>query len=775
MVGLLVDEQLTTSGESVLRRRIDFVRQKKSEKNNSGSSALPEMAVGLRSKFIHVNPKSAAASSANGNNKLNSNTSNGKKKAPSSSSVSSSSVSVTDNGEDEERDDGFRPPLRTLSDPERLKGMIEWKKISHVGCGLMNYGNTCYLNSVLQCLAYCPPLANVLMSQAHSSHCRTKGFCMFCEMEKQIMKMLSKPSGHLKPVHVLGNLKSIAKHFRFGRQEDSHEFLRYVVDGMVTSCLAGLDKSLDIRIKETNLVNQIFGGYLRSQVKCLSCKHESNTFEAMLDISVEIKGCQSVKTALARFVKPDYLSKDNMYKCEKCVKKVAAEKRYNVYKAPNVLTLHLKRFDHFGGFGGKLNKFVQFEEKLDMSPYMCKVSGPVNYNLYAVLVHSGHSCHSGHYYAFIKSSNGRWYEMNDSEVRQVSVNTVKKQQAYMLFYVKDYMPGSDKTALSEKQNPQAVKPSNSSKGANKASGDVSVNGSKTLDSAASVGVKLERKEKVGAAAAPKVIDFDEEKEKALMRDNERKQQTSSENETKKNQRGHGAQYGNINEESDRGDTGLPTKAASKKEKMCNILFSVKKLTDPKILKRKAKACLQVSKVSKKKKVEKPETTVSESLDGIDSFLENKKKVAAQKMADMKKTQTVDIETALKKDIEKTQEKSKSRTESPVKGSVKETKASHKGTSSKWDGKRVHDVVNALRDNKFTAFGKDVSTWDGESRNLNDTTAGLLPARKKRSAYDEEYDQGKVKKAKTEKEHRPKKKFQGNPFQQEYEYKNSKRF
>ena len=30
----------------------------------------------------------------------------------------------------------------------------------------------------------------------------------------------------------------IAKHLRFGQQEDSHEFLRYVIDGMMESCLA---------------------------------------------------------------------------------------------------------------------------------------------------------------------------------------------------------------------------------------------------------------------------------------------------------------------------------------------------------------------------------------------------------------------------------------------------------------------------------------------------------------------------------------------------------
>jgi len=52
-------------------------------------------------------------------------------------------------------------------------------------------------------------------------------------------------------------------------------------------------------------------------------------------------------------------------------------------------------------------------------------------------VHSGHSVHSGHYFSFVRSSAGIWYSMNDTSVSQVGVHNVLKQQAYMLFYVRD--------------------------------------------------------------------------------------------------------------------------------------------------------------------------------------------------------------------------------------------------------------------------------------------------------------------------------------------------
>lgn len=48
---------------------------------------------------------------------------------------------------------------------------------------------------------------------------------------------------------------------------------------------------------------------------------------------------------------------------------------------------------------------VGYPEFLNIRPYMSQSSGePVMYGLYAVLVHSGHGCHAGHYYCYVKVS-----------------------------------------------------------------------------------------------------------------------------------------------------------------------------------------------------------------------------------------------------------------------------------------------------------------------------------------------------------------------------------
>ena len=46
------------------------------------------------------------------------------------------------------------------------------------GAGLQNLGNTCYLNSVLQCLTYTEPFAAYLQSGKHKSSCKC---CCYCQ------------------------------------------------------------------------------------------------------------------------------------------------------------------------------------------------------------------------------------------------------------------------------------------------------------------------------------------------------------------------------------------------------------------------------------------------------------------------------------------------------------------------------------------------------------------------------------------------------------------
>ncbi|KAJ1097223.1 hypothetical protein NDU88_002348 [Pleurodeles waltl] len=328
--------------------------------------------------------------------------------------------------------DGISPPQKILFPSEKI--CLKWQQIHRVGAGLQNLGNTCFVNSALQCLTYTPPLANYMLSHEHTNICHEQGFCMMCTMQAHVTQALANSGSVIKPMAVINDLRRIAKHFRFGNQEDAHEFIRYTIDAMQKACLDGSSK-LDRHTQATTLICQIFGGYLRSRVKCLNCKGVSDTFDPYLDIPLEIKTAQSVSKALEQFVKPEQLDGENAYKCSKCKKMVPASKRFSIHRSSNVLTLSLKRFANFSG--GKITKEVKYPEYLDIRPYMSQPNGEaIFYVLYAVLVHSGFSCHAGHYYCYVKASNGQWYQMNDSVVSSSDIRSVLNQQAYVLFYIR---------------------------------------------------------------------------------------------------------------------------------------------------------------------------------------------------------------------------------------------------------------------------------------------------------------------------------------------------
>lgn len=77
---------------------------------------------------------------------------------------------------------------------------------------------------------------------------------------------------------------------------------------------------------------------------------------------------------------------------------------------------------------------MQYEEELSLKPFMSDGSFGPTYSLYGVICHAGGGPNSGHYYAFVKSREGRWFQMNDEAV-SLSNGPTGKKNAYILFYI----------------------------------------------------------------------------------------------------------------------------------------------------------------------------------------------------------------------------------------------------------------------------------------------------------------------------------------------------
>ncbi|KAL9647338.1 hypothetical protein ABK040_011703 [Willaertia magna] len=298
--------------------------------------------------------------------------------------------------------------------------------------GLRNQGATCYMNSLVQ------------------------QFFMTIPFRKELLKIntLDKypdESNMQDNVNLLRELQYMFAYLQdsYKKYYDTKPFCRtYKVEGQPVNCAQQHDANeffnlfMD-RIEEalkfygkSNLLKQVFGGTLLHQI--IYEDKVSQRPEQFNIISLEVKDKHNILESLDLYVKGDMLVGNNQYFSEDLNRHVDALKRTLIRDLPNVLILHLKRFDFdFETMvNRKVNDRIEFPHILNMEPYTVEGMERIEkrgifdippkhreddyyqYKLVGVLVHSG-SAESGHYYSFIMDRSDpekKWYEFNDKEV-----------------------------------------------------------------------------------------------------------------------------------------------------------------------------------------------------------------------------------------------------------------------------------------------------------------------------------------------------------------------
>lgn len=329
--------------------------------------------------------------------------------------------------------------------------------------GLRNLGNTCFMNSILQCLSNTRELRDYCLQNQYlrdlnnNSRMRT---ALMAEFAKLIQLLwTSSPNDSVSPSEFKTQIQRYAPRFVGYNQQDAQEFLRFLLDGLhgeVNRVLVRPRASADTldhlpddeksrqmwrryQEREDSRVSDLFVGQLKSSLTCSECGYCSTAFDPFWDLSLPIPkkgyGEVTLMDCLRLFTKEDVLDGDEKPTCCRCKARTRCTKKFSIQKFPKILVLHLKRFSEARIRASKLTTFVNFQLKdLDLREFASQSCNHAVYNLYAVSNHSGTTM-GGHYTAYCKSPvSGEWHSFNDSRVTPMSSSHVRSSDAYLLFY-----------------------------------------------------------------------------------------------------------------------------------------------------------------------------------------------------------------------------------------------------------------------------------------------------------------------------------------------------
>ncbi|KAJ8692497.1 hypothetical protein PTI98_009803 [Pleurotus ostreatus] len=348
----------------------------------------------------------------------------------------------------------LREPYRSwIPDAKDAAALANAEPISCQGRrGLLNLGQTCFLNAVLQCFAHNPLLRNFFLSDKHNwKLCKAKN-CTCCEMDKFFTEIHSTDTTPYGPTSFLATTWRTSPELAGYAQRDAHEFFISALNQIHSTSRGSTNVSCNCIIHST------FAGQLQSDVRYY-CGQYTGCLPPEIYATREA-GTQRIQLRQMRKGRPGSKQKDEHT------------------EAPPVLSFQLKRFEHKSTdktSARKIDTPIKFTATLNMAPYttvtmtekekenhtpLVSSAGPdimYDYDLFAVINHEG-QIDNGHYTSYARYLD-EWYRFDDDKVTASSLGACLNSAAYMCFYVKrhlDYKPFTIPTYVLSRET-EAVK------------------------------------------------------------------------------------------------------------------------------------------------------------------------------------------------------------------------------------------------------------------------------------------------------------------------------
>ncbi|KAJ2542166.1 hypothetical protein IWW35_005658 [Coemansia sp. RSA 1878] len=359
--------------------------------------------------------------------------------------------------------------------------------------GLVNSGNMCFMNVVLQALLYCEPFCSMLR---HIKKSVVFSFNSNTPLLEALIRFVHEFRADRTPLEQLETglespfvpedvyealqKKNVFQTLR-GQQEDAQEFMSYLVDGIHEEMVSVLqahrartapatstedsaengagwlevgpnNRAVNMRDAHSEAVRtpitQIFGGALQSTLTVPGATSDGTPRRSnrepfqWLALDVSSDSVSTIGDALDELVAPETIEGYMTVQGQPAT----ATKQMVLERVPPVLVLHLKRFVFCADEGvKKVHKFIEYPAELALAPaWLARSSGTARYRnarfrLTGVIYHHGSHASGGHYTCDIQRPGGEWLQFDDVDIESLeSVDAVLKEKsdrtAYILFY-----------------------------------------------------------------------------------------------------------------------------------------------------------------------------------------------------------------------------------------------------------------------------------------------------------------------------------------------------
>ena len=336
--------------------------------------------------------------------------------------------------------------------------------------GLANVGNSCYLNSCMQILSHTYELNDLLIPGEYKKKLnRVADSVILLEWDKLRELMWScnctvAPNGFVKTIRKIAAIKH-RDIFTGNDQNDVQEFLLFIVDAFHTALSREVDMQISGQMqndtdklatvcytmmqnmykKEYSEMLNIFYGIHVSEICSQTTGKTLSTMPepfSVLSLSIPARANSTENITLFDcfdlYCEPEILSTERgnaWFNGETKVYENAARK-ISFWSLPNVMIIDLKRWNG-GNTNNKNHNIVNIPiNNVDFSKYVKGYNAASYvYDLFGVCNHGG-GVHGGHYTAYAKNANGKWYEFNDTSVVEIKEEQVISHHSYCLFYRK---------------------------------------------------------------------------------------------------------------------------------------------------------------------------------------------------------------------------------------------------------------------------------------------------------------------------------------------------